>query len=44
MEKERGTEGILERIIVENFPKMAKGRKHQNPGGTGYPLKLNKNR
>ena len=24
-ERERGTEGILERIIVENFPNMAKG-------------------
>ena len=36
-ERESAAEGISERIIVENFPNMAKGSTHQNPGGIENP-------
>ena len=43
-ERERGAEGILERIIVENFPNMAKGTSITIQEAQRTPLKINKNR
>ena len=43
-ERERGAEGILERIIVEKFPNMAKGRSIKIQEAWRTPLKISKNR
>lgn len=43
-ESERGAEGILERIIGENFPNMAKGTSIKIQEVQRMPLKINKNR
>ena len=43
-ERERGAEGILERIIVENFPNMAKGTSIKIQEVQRTPLKISKNR
>ncbi|XP_059015071.1 olfactory receptor-like protein OLF4 [Mustela lutreola] len=43
-ESERGAKGILERIIGENFPNMAKGTSIKIQEVQRMPLKINKNR
>ena len=43
-ERERGAEGILERITVENFSNMAKGTSNKTQEAQRIPLKINKNR
>ena len=41
-ERERRAEGILEQIIVENFPNMAKGTSIKIQEAQRTPLKINK--
>jgi len=43
-ERERGTEGILEQIIMENFPNLEKETGIQVQEAQRTPLKINKNR
>ena len=43
-ERERGAEGILERITGQNFPNMAKGTSIKIKEVQKPPLKINKNR
>lgn len=42
--RKRGEEGLLEQIIAENFPNLAKGVSIKIQEAQRIPLKINKNR
>ena len=36
-EEEQGIENLFEKVMMENFPNLIRGKSHTNPGNTESP-------